>query len=127
MSGNRLLLDSNIVIYLSKRVLTLSEFAKPGDAIYVSLVTYMEVAGYTFSDTVEESFTTMLFESLQRLTVTQTIADRVVTYRKLRKIKLPDAIILATAREYDCQLLTRNVDDFAGLDDSVVIINPFNR
>lgn len=69
----------------------------------------------------------MLFESLERLAVTQAVADKVVMYRKLRKIKLPDAIILATAREYDCQLITGNVDDFAGLDDSVAIINPFDK
>ncbi|WP_461091348.1 PIN domain-containing protein [Spirosoma gilvum] len=75
----------------------------------------------------EESFTRKLFSSLELLSINQAIADRVITYRKLRKIKLPDAIILATARENDCHLITQNVDDFVGLDQQVVIINPFNK
>lgn len=124
MNGNRLLLDSNIAIYLSKRTLSISEFARPGDLLFVSLVTYMEVTGYKFTDQAEESFTSALFNALQRLPVTQTVADRVVAYRKLRRIKLPDAIILATAREYDCQLVTRNVGDFADLNEEVTIVNP---
>ena len=125
MSGNRLLLDSNIVIYLSKRILIASDLAQPGDVLYVSLVTYMEVVGYKFTDAAEESFTNALFDSLQHLPVTQAVADRVVAYRKLRKIKLPDAIILATAREYDCRLITRNINDFLELDDEVIVTNPF--
>lgn len=127
MSGNRLLLDSNIAIYLSKQTLSVRDFAESGDTLFVSLVTYMEVTGYTFTDQEEELFINTLFITLQRLPVTQTIADRVVAYRKRRKVKLPDAIILATAYEYDCSLVTRNVDDFAGLDEKVTIINPFDK
>ena len=95
--------------------------------LHVSLVTYMEVVGYKFTDVIEESFTNTLFNSLQRLPVTQAIANRVITYRKFRRIKLPDAIILATAREYNCQLVTRNVSDFADLDELVTVINPFDK
>ena len=126
MSGNKLLLDSNIAIYLSKKTLSILDFAQPGDTLFVSLVTYMEVVGYTFSDETEEAFTKALFDSLQRLPVTQAVANRVVEYRKLRKIKLPDAIILATAREYGCRLITRNVTDFINLDNEVKIVNPFD-
>lgn len=89
MSGSRLLLDSNIAIYLSKRNLSINDFAESGDTLFASLVTYMEVVGYKFTDQAEESFTNALFSSLQRLPVTQAVADRVVAYRKLRKIKLP--------------------------------------
>lgn len=125
MNGNSLLLDSNIAIYLSKKALSVADFAKPEDVLFVSLVTYMEVVGYKFSDEIEEAFTDSLFKLLQQLPITQAIADRVVEYRKIRKIKLPDAIILATAREHNCQLVTRNSSDFVGLDGQVLIVNPF--
>jgi hypothetical protein len=125
MSGSRLLLDSNIAIYLSKRELLLSDFAQSGDTLYVSLITYMEVIGYKFMDAAEESFTIELFNSLEQLPITQAVADRVVEYRKVRKVKLPDAIILATARENGCQLITRNVEDFVDLDNQVTIVNPY--
>lgn len=127
MSGNKLLLDSNIAIYLSKRMLSVSRFATPNDVLYISLVTYMEVAGYKFTDMPEESFTHTLLNSLQHLPISKAVADKVVTYRKLHKIKLPDAIILATASEYKCQLITRNVSDFEDIDDQVIIINPFGN
>ena len=74
-----------------------SDFAKPGDVLHVSLMTYMEVVGYIFTDATEELFTSTLFRSLQHLPVTQATADRVIIYRKRRRIKLPDAIILAIA------------------------------
>ncbi len=127
MNGNKLLLDSNIAIYLSKRTLSVQDFAQTGDVLYISLITYMEVVGYKFTDQEERSFTDALFDSLVRLPVTQAIADRVVLYRQNRKIKLPDAIILATAREYGCQLVTRNVGDFVSLDEGVTIVNPFEK
>ncbi|MEZ0609211.1 type II toxin-antitoxin system VapC family toxin [Fibrella sp. WM1] len=127
MNGNRLLLDSNIVIYLSKKSLLVSDFSFPNDELLVSLITYMEVVGYPFVDANEEAFTKSLFSLLAPLPITQAIAERVVGYRKIRKIKLPDAIILATAREHGCQLITRNVSDFAGLDDQVSILNPFDK
>lgn len=127
MSGNRLLLDSNIAIYLSKKSLLVSDFSRPYDELLVSLITYMEVVGYPFIDANEEAFTRSLFSLLAPLPITQAIADRVVVYRKIRKVKLPDAIILATAREHGCVLVTRNVSDFADLDDHVIILNPFDR
>lgn len=127
MSGNRLLLDSNIVIYLSKQLLSIEQVAQPDDSLFVSLITYMEVVGYPFSDTTEQEFVEVLFSSLYPLPITQSIANRVVAYRKIRKIKLPDAIILAKAREYDCRLVTRNSSDFEEIDDAVSLINPFSE
>lgn len=87
----------------------------------------MLVIGYPFTNIIEEKFANKLFNSLELLPITKAVANRVIVYRKLRKIKLPDAIILATARENNCQLITRNVDDFVGFDNQVIIINPFDK
>jgi predicted nucleic acid-binding protein len=45
--------------------------------------------------------------------------------RKLYKIKLPDAIIAATALTYDLTLITRNVSDFQNIE-GLRLINPFS-
>ena len=45
--------------------------------------------------------------------------------RKTHKIKLPDAVIAATALVYDLKLLTRNVSDFIDINE-LDIINPFD-
>lgn len=47
-------------------------------------------------------------------------------YRSHSKIKLPDAIILATAKKMKADLKTANVDDFKNVDKSVKLINPFD-
>lgn len=46
--------------------------------------------------------------------------------RKACKIKLPDAIIAATAVAYDLILLTRNVSDFKNID-GLNLINPHKQ
>ena len=52
------------------------------------------------------------------------ISDRVVDIRRSYNIKLPDAIIAATAIENDLILVTRNTDDFKNT--SVKLYNPFD-
>jgi predicted nucleic acid-binding protein len=55
----------------------------------------------------------------------QGIADKVVEIRKKYSIKLPDAIIAATALTNNLSLVTRNTDDFKSID-HLDIINPFD-
>ncbi len=52
------------------------------------------------------------------------IATKAVGYKQIRKIKTPDVIILATARQLDADLVTINDSDFKGLDPNVTIIIP---
>jgi toxin FitB len=49
------------------------------------------------------------------------IIDRAILVRKAKRIKVPDAIIAATALEKECSLITRNVEDFKGIAGLVVI------
>jgi predicted nucleic acid-binding protein len=50
MSGNKLLLDTNILIYLSKKELNLEDFANVNDVLYISVITLMEAKGYQYSN-----------------------------------------------------------------------------
>jgi predicted nucleic acid-binding protein len=50
--------------------------------------------------------------------------SQVVAYKQVRKIKTPDAIILATARQLGAELVTVNEDDFKNLDPTVSIFVP---
>ena len=61
MNGNSVLLDSNIIIYLSKREIPLS-FLDQFDEHYISIITYMEVLGYQFRDPKEEVFIREMLE-----------------------------------------------------------------
>lgn len=52
------------------------------------------------------------------------IKIKTVALRKSYKIKLPDAIIAATAIVYNLTLLTRNVSDFSRIE-NLTLINPW--
>lgn len=51
------------------------------------------------------------------------IVNQTILVRQQHKIKLPDAIIAATAIIYDFILITRNVSDFKGIK-GLVIVDP---
>jgi predicted nucleic acid-binding protein len=56
----------------------------------------------------------------------QPIKLKTADIRKTHKIKLPDAIIAATALVYDLTLLSRNVSHFSNIS-GIKIINPWDR
>lgn len=56
----------------------------------------------------------------------QAIKLKTADIRKVHRIKLPDAIIAATALVYDLTLLSRNVADFGGID-GLKISNPWDK
>jgi len=45
VTGNKALFDSNVIIYLSKRQIPVS-FLDQFDALFISVITYMEILGY---------------------------------------------------------------------------------
>jgi predicted nucleic acid-binding protein len=58
-------------------------------------------------------------QSFDLLEIDDKIAERAVLIRKTRRIKLPDAIIWATAQVHQCLLVTRNTRDFDANDPGV--------
>lgn len=122
MNGKNALFDSNILIYLSKEEIPFA-FINQFDAIFVSVITYMEILGYPFEHSNEENFIKELLAVFQTLYLDQHIADITIEIRKKKRIKLPDAIIAATAISANLHLVTRNTSDFSDID--VLLLNPF--
>ena len=83
----------------------------------------MEILGHRFGDKGEEKFIQELLELFNMLYIDREIADKVIEIRKKERIKLPDAIIAATAISNELFLITRNIDDFKKIE--VSISNPF--
>ena len=84
----------------------------------------MEVLGYQFRGSKEEDFIREMLEVFSVLFIDQKIADMAIEIRKKQRIKLPDAIIAATAKVLDLCLVTRNIDDFKKVE--IQIANPFD-
>lgn len=58
------------------------------------------------------------------LGLTDAIIERTIKICKTNKTKLPDAIIAATAIEYNLTLITRNFADFKSIN-KIKLINPY--
>jgi len=122
MTGKRALLDSNIIIYISKQELPLT-FIEQFDEIYISVISYMEILGYAFQEKAEENYLKELLSVFMVLYIGPEISEITIGIRKENKIKLPDAIIAATAISENLHLITRNTSDFKHID--IKLINPF--
>lgn len=124
MNGN-MLLDSNIIVYLSKGELDRDAFFDDTKTYVISVISYMETLGFAFETIREKEFVQRLLSLFQIVYIDKPIADKVIDLRQQKKMKLPDAIIAATALEKRCVFVTRNVDDFKHLEPILQILNPF--
>jgi predicted nucleic acid-binding protein len=123
---NGKLVDTNILIYLSKRKLELEKIASPDVYLSISVITYMEVLGFKFENKLEKHSIEQLCKCLPLIGLNTEIVHKVIEIRQHHRIKLPDAIILATAIIYKMDLITANVSDFIDIEPGLIIINPMD-
>ena len=128
--GQRYLLDTNICLYFLNRTLTENGFKLVGAAIdnaevALSVITQMEVLGFNFPSPDEERITNEFISELTVLHLSDEVVQQTIAIRKKQRIKLPDAIIGATALVHGLALVTRNVSDFNSID-GLEVINPFD-
>ena len=123
MSGKTFILDTNIIIYLSQEKIKITDFASKGDRLCISIISYMESLGHSFKDKEEEIIVKSLCDACEVVNLTKQITDKTIEIRKQAKIKLPDAIIAASALVNKAVLVTANVKDFKMID-GISIINP---
>lgn len=115
-----LLFDTNIFIYhlnnqLSEAGTNLLRQGISGQGAY-SVISRIEVLGFKQS-TDADTQARRLLSRLIELPLTSEIAERTIALRKRFRIKVPDAIIAATALEYSLQLVSRNQDNFSQIED----------
>ncbi len=104
------LFDTSILIdYLSGIEAARKELAHYRERA-ISIITWMEVLAGT--PTEYETGTRGFLITFKILPVTAAVAEIAILLRKSRKLKLPDAIILATAQEDNRLFITRNTRDF---------------
>ncbi|HKK80679.1 MAG TPA: type II toxin-antitoxin system VapC family toxin [Prolixibacteraceae bacterium] len=124
---NGKIVDTNILIYLSKKQLDFYKVALPNDKLFMSVITYMEVLGYRFKNSFEKDFVEKICGYIPVIGLDKSIVEKVISIRQNHKIKLPDAIILATSLVNNYSLITADVDDFLNIDRNLEIINPVNN
>lgn len=123
----RYLLDTNILIEAAGNTslaITALKQAVVSDWVGYSAITRLELFGYPNLTSDEETALDMLTKELEEVVVTSSVIDRAIRIRKSIRIKVPDAIIAATALEMDAVLMTRNESDFKAVD-GLTISNPW--
>jgi len=84
----------------------------------------MEVLGFKFRNNEEENFVKELIDLFEVQFIDQAIAEKVIEIRKQNRIRLPDAIIAASAAVNNLCLVIRNIEDFKNI--NITILNPFD-
>ena len=108
----RVLFDTNILIdYLNGIDQAQQELDKYQTSA-ISLVTWMEVLVGAADDD-EMQVLRGFLSQFQIMPIDQEVAERAVTQRRLKRIRLPDALIGATAEVHNLLLVTRNTRDFS--------------
>ena len=105
------LFDTNILIdHLNGVSKATREITRSKDAA-ISVITWIEVMTGAASAQ-EEAILRAFLSNFQYLEMTREVAERAAVIRREKRIKMPDAIILATAEAGGRQLVTRNAKDF---------------
>jgi predicted nucleic acid-binding protein len=81
------------------------------ETIYISLISWMEIL-VGAAEGNEESEIREFLRRFRVHPVDEEVAERAVDIRRKNKIRLPDAIIWATAQHLGLLLVTRNTRDF---------------
>jgi predicted nucleic acid-binding protein len=80
------------------------------EKIMISIITEMELLGKYQIDPVEKHSISNLIESFYILNIKSSIKDQAIEIMQSARIKLPDAIIAATAMQYKFTLVTADND-----------------
>jgi predicted nucleic acid-binding protein len=105
------LFDTNILIdYLAGIEAADTELGRYRDRL-ISEITWMEVLVGARTDE-EADVVEMFLRDFKVVDVTRRVAREAVTLRRARRLRLPDAIIWATAQVESALLVTRNTRDF---------------
>jgi predicted nucleic acid-binding protein len=123
------LLDTNAVINYLEAALPIPSMQFMGAVIdnncNISVITKMETLGYLFKSMAEQITMETFVSGSNVLIINDEIVNKTIEIRKSKKIKLPDAIIAATAVVHGLILISRNTSDFTNIQ-SLHVIDPFS-
>lgn len=119
-----MVLDTNIVIYLSNGRIKKDDFINKKTV--VSIVTEIEVLGFHNLSQKEKTEFIEFFKNTEVIPINNEIKDIAISLRQKSKIKLADSIIAATALAHKLPLVTANEKDFKDIKE-LSIINPLKK
>jgi predicted nucleic acid-binding protein len=113
----RAIIDTNILVDFLRGLPQAEQELALYEYPAISIVSWIEVLAGTTPQT--ERAAKAFLRSFDLYEIGEQIAERAVHIRKSTRIKLPDAVIWATAQVHQCLLVTRNTRDFDAKDPGV--------
>lgn len=105
--------DTNILIDYTKGILAAKAEIIGVDHGLISIVTWIEfLAG--MSDEAQATRARRFLDRFEIVPLGSEVAEQAIELRQRYRMKLPDAVIWATAKTHHALLVTRNTKDFPG-------------
>jgi predicted nucleic acid-binding protein len=122
----RWLLDTNVVIDAfagRPEAVKIMKSARGADLEWIgySAITGLEVLGFPELAAGDEAGLRQLLAQFSEAPVTAPVIEKAIEIRRSVRIKIPDAIIAATALIYRASLVTRNVGDFSVISELTIV------
>ncbi|MDR0834528.1 MAG: type II toxin-antitoxin system VapC family toxin [Candidatus Symbiothrix sp.] len=123
--GQNYLIDTNVIIDFSQQRFTPNIARQVAEILdntpIISAITQIELLGFSIVPQQMKDFV----DVADILNISQSVIFKTIEIRRSYKIKLPDAIIAATALENNLILLTRNSSDFKKIS-NLKLENPYD-
>ena len=123
--GTQYLIDTNAVIEFLGNTLPVSgstwlQSIIDQNLYHLSVINQIELLGFNGSPAEMQTLEDFVMAS-NVLPLSYVIVQRTIALRRANKIKLPDAIIAATALSYKLTIVTHNVSDFGKIPDLICV------
>ena len=125
----RILLDSNMFIYAAAGeglAVAALDAATEAEWAGYSALSRLELLGFPRIKPNDEERLASLLACFDEVPIDKRVIDDAIAIRKRRKIKVPDAIIAASARVMRATLVTRNACDFTDIP-GLTLHDPFQK
>jgi len=120
MNGNKLFVDTNILIYLLQGEADIASILNEKD-IVISVITELELKSFPKLSSKDSKLIDALINDCQVININDDIKKLAVEFRKSRKLRLPDAIVAASAHYSRLPLFTAD-KDFEKVEELDVVI-----
>lgn len=120
MSGNKLFVDTNILLYFLDGDQEVIEMISDKELV-ISFINELELLSFPKISADSEETIKGLLKNCTIVDITQEIKDLTIEFRRKSKLKLPDAIVAATAFYLQLPLLTAD-KQFRKVEELEVII-----
>ena len=117
MNGNKLLVDTNAVLYVLGGDETLASFLN-GKELYLPIISELELLSYKKITQKEVKAITAFLSELKIVNISEEVKKNTIEIRKSTNLKLPDCIIAATSITLNIPLISsdKQLSSVTGLD-----------